>query len=160
MNLAVRNKKRLALCVIAWLLVLFCMVAIFALSAQVRSESAALSRGYLDIINEFLGTNISQNAVRKAAHTLEYLLLAVLVFNAAWLTWEKRRPYFVFIFTVLYAVTDEIHQHFVPGRGCRFSDMLIDAAGAAAGILLCLAAMSCVKKLKRRRSTCSESLLK
>lgn len=160
MNLAVRSKKRLTLCVIAWLLVLFCMVAIFALSAQVRSESAALSRGYLDIINEFLGTHISQKAVRKAAHTFEYFVLAVLIFNAACLTWEKRKPYFAFLLTLLYAVTDEIHQHFVPGRGCRLSDMLIDAAGAAAGILLCLAVMAFVKWMKRRRSTCGESPVK
>ena len=160
MNLAVRDKKRLALCVTAWLLVLFCMIAIFAMSAQVRSESAALSRGYLEIINEFLGTNISQKTMRKAAHAFEYLLLAVLVFNAALLTWQKSRPYFAWIFTVLYAGTDEIHQRFVPGRGCRFTDLLIDAAGAAAGILICLAVLNMMKRLKRRRSTCSENQLK
>ena len=37
---------------------------------------------------------------------------------------------------VLYAVTDEIHQGFVPGRNPQFTDLLIDAAGAATPLLL------------------------
>ena len=37
---------------------------------------------------------------------------------------------------VLYSVTDEIHQMFVPGRACMFTDILIDSAGALTGVLL------------------------
>ena len=51
--------------------------------------------------------------------------------------WPSRRVWLVaWLFCVLYAVTDEVHQHFVPGRGCQVQDVLIDSAGAAAGILL------------------------
>jgi VanZ family protein len=160
MNHVVRNKKRLVLSVTAWLLVLFFMGTIFALSAQVRSESAALSRGYLKIINEFFGTNISQNTVRKAAHVFEYFLLAALIFNAASITWQQSRPIFALIFTVLYSVTDEFHQHFVPGRGCRFTDVLVDAAGAAIGILLCLTIVYILSRLKRRKTRCKNTPIK
>lgn len=38
----------------------------------------------------------------------------------------------------LYAVTDEFHQYFVPGRCCDWKDMCIDSAGVATGCLLCL----------------------
>ncbi|NCD19247.1 MAG: VanZ family protein [Actinobacteria bacterium] len=38
--------------------------------------------------------------------------------------------------SVAYAITDEIHQTFVPGRGGQASDVVHDAAGAFAGILL------------------------
>ena len=31
----------------------------------------------------------------------------------------------------LYAVSDEIHQSFVPGRACRLLDILIDTSGSA-----------------------------
>ena len=31
----------------------------------------------------------------------------------------------------LYAVSDEIHQYFVPGRACRLFDVLIDTSGSA-----------------------------
>jgi VanZ family protein len=41
-------------------------------------------------------------------------------------------PWFL---AVLYAATDEIHQTFVPGRSGRLTDVLIDAAGAAVGVL-------------------------
>lgn len=37
---------------------------------------------------------------------------------------------------VLYAVTDEVHQAFIPGRGPRVSDVLIDTAGSITGILI------------------------
>ncbi len=36
----------------------------------------------------------------------------------------------------LYAVTDEFHQRFVPGRSCELRDMCIDSCGVAAGVLL------------------------
>ena len=34
----------------------------------------------------------------------------------------------------LYAVSDEIHQHFVPGRAMQARDVLIDTAGVLLGI--------------------------
>ena len=37
---------------------------------------------------------------------------------------------------VLYAVTDEVHQYFVPGRSCELRDALIDACGVAAGVAI------------------------
>ena len=36
----------------------------------------------------------------------------------------------------VYAVSDEAHQYFVPGRACELRDMIIDACGAAVGVLL------------------------
>ena len=35
----------------------------------------------------------------------------------------------------LYAITDEVHQRFVPGRSCQAADWAIDTAGAALGLL-------------------------
>jgi len=40
---------------------------------------------------------------------------------------------------VLFAVSDEFHQQFVPGRGPQVRDVFIDSSGAALGLLLCLA---------------------
>ena len=37
-----------------------------------------------------------------------------------------------------YAVTDEIHQHFVPGRSCELRDICIDSAGVLCGVLITL----------------------
>lgn len=38
--------------------------------------------------------------------------------------------------SVLYALSDEYHQTFVPGRNGTFVDLLIDASGALVGLLL------------------------
>ena len=48
---------------------------------------------------------------------------------------------------VLYSVTDEIHQMFVPGRSCELRDVAIDSCGVATGILLC----TIIKKWKKGR---------
>ena len=38
--------------------------------------------------------------------------------------------------TMLFALSDEWHQSFVPGRQCTLADLALDAAGAALGLLL------------------------
>ena len=48
------------------------------------------------------------------------------------------------LLAALYAVSDEMHQTFVPGRSGRMTDVLIDAVGAAAGV-------SVMVWLRRRR---------
>lgn len=62
--------------------------------------------------------------LRKCAHALEYAVLFVLARRGlpagrAWL------------FCAAYAVSDEWHQRFVPGRAGRLSDVLLDGASAA-----------------------------
>jgi len=42
----------------------------------------------------------------------------------------------------LYALTDEVHQSFVPGRSCEIRDILIDSCGVAAGVLIMAALRS------------------
>ena len=55
----------------------------------------------------------------------------------------------------LYAVTDEFHQYFVPGRCCDWKDMCIDSAGVATGCLLCLLV---VLKLTRKTEMVSGTI--
>ena len=40
------------------------------------------------------------------------------------------------IATFIYALSDEIHQFFVPGRTCAFRDVLIDTIGGVTSILV------------------------
>ncbi len=79
--------------------------------------------------------------VRKCAHATEYAILSGLIWNALKGCFSisiKRRAFLAWGFTVLYAITDEIHQMFVPGRSCELRDVLIDAAGALASLLICM----------------------
>lgn len=43
---------------------------------------------------------------------------------------------FALIFSIIYAVSDEFHQSFVPGRDSSFRDILIDIAGIVLALLV------------------------
>jgi VanZ family protein len=54
--------------------------------------------------------------------------------------WARRRAIFFFgvwILCAVFAATDEFHQSFVVSRTAAYSDVLIDAAGALVGLLIC-----------------------
>jgi len=76
--------------------------------------------------------------LRKVAHALEYAVLAILCSRA--LKGSEVQPpvhlYSAFAIAVLYAVSDEFHQSFVPGREATPLDIGIDSIGSAIGIYL------------------------
>ena len=68
--------------------------------------------------------------VKKGAHLLGYGILALAYWNG--LRFNKSRWWVALLFAVLYAITDEFHQSFVPGRHPSWVDALvIDGGGAA-----------------------------
>jgi VanZ family protein len=72
-------------------------------------------------------------SVKKGGHALGYLLL-----GRAWLYGiqpRKKAPWLAWGMCILYAITDEIHQSFVPGRAPRVLDVGIDALGSVLGLL-------------------------
>lgn len=143
---AITLKKQRALCMASWGLAAACMAMIFWFSHQSGSDSQSLSDGILAKILDFVGVLIPSTVIRKAAHAAEFALLAVLLFHALYRTCGRGRPVFAWGMTVLYAVTDELHQLFIPGRACRFFDVCVDAAGALAGVLFCLLLLSLLRK--------------
>ncbi len=75
--------------------------------------------------------------VKKGGHMLGYAILAWL-FSRSWegLNLSPRNAFLLAFFaSVLYAMSDEFHQSFVPGRHSSPLDVVIDAAGAAIGLL-------------------------
>lgn len=90
--------------------------------------------------------------VRKAAHAGEYAVLGILMAASfrLYLKWKGIRLMIVtWAAAVIYAATDEFHQLFVPGRSGQLSDIMLDGAGAAAGILLCAAIAGLIGKKTR-----------
>lgn len=108
-----------------WLPLLLWMGAIFTLSHQPS-----------DTIPQF---GVWDLLFKKGAHFGAYALLALLALRV---TAVGKRPFthhpllFAFLITLLYAISDEFHQTFVPGRHGRFADVLIDAAGGATALLM------------------------
>lgn len=142
------------------------MLLIFIMSAQPADKSSQLSGGVVSkvvavLYPNFSGLPLTQQSdityiatfiVRKTAHFSEYFVLGILGFLVA-NTYQKYkfsvRILSAIVFCVLYAVSDEVHQFFVPGRACRFFDVCIDAAGSVAAIAL-LAVVLYRKKISNR----------
>ena len=91
--------------------------------------------------------------VRKGAHMSEYAVLGFLM-SGAWGVWDRRnrhvirRAVFGLLSVALYAVSDEAHQIFVPGRSGQVTDILLDSAGAAAGVLLAVGLLLLYRRKK------------
>jgi VanZ family protein len=79
-----------------------------------------------------LGTGLGDwdLVLRKLAHVSEYAILGALLVRAT------GRAGLALALGTLYAVTDEVHQTFVPGRHGAPLDVAIDAAGVAIGVVL------------------------
>jgi VanZ family protein len=82
---------------------------------------------------------------RKMGHVIEYAVLGLLVGRALVYSWRSRgealgrtlllRAWLVGLTVcALYAVTDEFHQTFVPLRGGRVEDVVLDALAATAAL--------------------------
>jgi VanZ family protein len=104
-----------------WGLALLWMAVIFASSA---TPSYHLPRfGALDFI------------VKKGGHMLAYALLALLYRRG--LGGGARRGVWAWVLAVAYALLDEFHQSFVPGRQPSLVDaLLFDGGGAAAALTI------------------------
>ena len=122
------------------------MILIFVLSAQTAPESAELSGGLLDKILNIFNKKLSdydvfiidfmQFIIRKSAHTFLYIVLSILVLVELSLFNVKREIIFTSIISVLYAISDEIHQYFVPGRSGEIRDVIVDTIGVVIGIII------------------------
>ncbi|MDQ3067024.1 MAG: VanZ family protein [Actinomycetota bacterium] len=79
-----------------------------------------------------LGTGLGtwDLVLRKVAHAAEFAVLGALLLRALG---DGR---IAFAAGAAYAISDELHQHFVPGRVGSPFDVAIDAAGVLAGIVL------------------------
>lgn len=76
--------------------------------------------------------------IRMLAHFVEYYILGVLSY-LFFLQFRGKKIKNVIavslIFCVLFAISDEIHQYFVPGRASQITDVIIDTAGSISGII-------------------------
>ena len=95
-----------------------------------------------------LGTGLGtwDLVLRKLAHAAEFALLGALLLRA--LAAERT----ALALGIGYAVTDELHQHFVPGRLGSAYDVVIDAVGVAIGVALWRRLRSRDERLRSRRS--------
>jgi len=153
--------------IILILIMLICTI-IFWFSSQPGDESSNTSGGFIKFILEInpFTANLAdqeklelqeslQHIIRKCAHFSIYSVLGTLLMtytNTYNLSMLKKN---ILSFTtgVTYAVTDEVHQYFVPGRSSEFRDICIDGSGVLLGIIIVSIIIIIYNKIKKRGKT-------
>ena len=158
-----KNKRTGMILLIFGLLIVF---GIFCFSAQTGEESGNISQNFTEKFLSFFGlrdadVNKTEHILRKCAHVLEYAFLGAVLYALALCIPKIQKnvclpPLLSFGVSVVYAVTDEIHQMFIPGRGPSVRDVLLDGLGALIGIL---AVMSVRFFVSRKRKNADETML-
>ncbi len=77
--------------------------------------------------------------IRKGAHVAEYFAFGLVVlraFRAGRGEWRWKWAYSTMLVVACYALLDEFHQYFVPGRSASALDSLLDTCAGAAAVLM------------------------
>lgn len=141
-----KPKWKLIAALIATALWLWFIFARSARSAELSRQESGAVLEWLRKLLPFL-TVLTVYTVRKLAHFTEYFILGALLWN----DWRllRRGPILLPLgFSLLAASADELLQTRFPGRSGEVRDVLLDFAGAAAAILLCLL----LSRIRRRRT--------
>ena len=146
----VRSKKRLFWCAA---LIVCNLAFIWGNSLMPAEVSKAISGFVRDIVSAILGGGgggeapVGEGILRKIAHFIEFTCLGCLL---CWLfSMLKKHWRLALGCGFLTASVDETIQLFVPGRGPRVTDVLLDSVGVLCGIALLFAGYTIYQKKKK-----------
>ena len=149
-------------------LVILWMEIIFKLSSANGEKSTDTSRASLERIITVFNKNIDKDkleglvikydvVLRKFTHFSGYLVGGVLLYfmyfylNKLMKYKLKNIKMYSVVTGSIYAMTDELHQHFVPGRSGEIKDVLLDTSGVITGIIIVWLVISVIQKCKLKR---------
>ncbi len=167
-----RNNKRLVKRIVYLTLTLICMITIFMFSSENGEESQNRSDATFTntIINNTMKVfpnsnrdkveNLAVLLVRKGAHFSLYAVLGFVLFGYI-NTYELKlrdKILLTIMLCMIYAISDEIHQLFVPERSGQIKDVFIDTLGASFSTWVgCLINKKGEKKIGRTRHKTNSS---
>lgn len=148
------NKKQ----IIYVLLIIIWMAIVFIFSNQPSDVSSKTSGSITEKVVQAItkdNKKITQNqrdtietVIRKCAHFGLYLIGGILTTSFINTTnvQGKRIIIYAILFIFVYAITDELHQLFVPGRSGEIRDVIIDTVGGSCGTLLFIISRKIVRR--------------
>ena len=153
----IRERRKFFVCCLFAILTLLWTMVIFAQSAKNGEQSSDDSNKVVEFIENIAekidpDIRVSSFAVRKLAHFSEYLMLGF--FAAMFMGIADGRWLYIgaWIYAVSVAFCDEFAiQRFSEGRAPQFTDVLIDSAGALAGVLFALGLFCVIHWTKTRK---------
>ncbi|MGI6358041.1 MAG: VanZ family protein [Bacillota bacterium] len=130
-----RKREHICYRLLPWLL---WMAVIFYFSSQSGDQVSAWLRALVEPIIPAYAPNagVIKFSVQKSAHLIEYAVLAILCWRAVQPLWARRAFRLSLLLSLAFAVSDEWHQSFVPGRGPSWRDVGIDGLGILFGLLV------------------------
>lgn len=148
------------------ILLMIMFSTIFNFSAQDGEESGSLSRE----ITENVTKNVKsiqrmekskkektldkiEHFIRKLAHFSLYTVVGILtmsLMSTYKLTQMKRLGISLGV-GVIYAISDELHQMFIPDRSSSIIDVFIDSCGVFVGILVVVLGLKVIKRVVSRK---------
>lgn len=150
-NQSMKNKR---MKIITGVLVAIWMIIVFTFSNEPSVETQATSGNVTEKIVNIISKvfNITQEQkeklvqklnpyIRKIAHYLLYTLggfFIIINMNQYNTLSESKKIIISLIIGIVYSISDEIHQHFIPGRACQITDVYLDSLGIATGVVLVL----------------------
>lgn len=139
--------------VIFFILTIAVMIGIFMFSCENSDDSSETSGNIVEIVIDVCYDNFDEappaeqqdiydeisHIIRKTAH---FTAFAALGFCTSMFLGRRKlinkKSLGALVFCFIYACSDELHQYFVPGRACMFTDVLIDTSGSLTGMLISL----------------------
>ncbi len=161
-----QNNIKTIIRIILIIIIIFISGTIFSFSSQDSEKSSGVSgkiaEGIINTIPKY--KNITRNEkdeliekfqkpIRKTAHFSIYAALGLSIISLTF-TYDiknKKRILITLISGVLYAISDEIHQTFIPGRSGQVTDVLIDTMGIILSILIFMG-INKIYKIKTKKS--------
>ena len=122
---------------VSWMILIFYMSNQPADISNKQSDLIIKLFYYIGIdLNSSLG-EITSFVIRKAAHFTEYFILYCLTINVLKFYFNIKKASIYSLLIVLgYAISDEIHQYFIPGRDMAIRDVIIDFSGGILGFII------------------------
>lgn len=121
-------------------LVFIWMVVIFLFSNEgselSSGRSSAIVSFFMDAWSLALPEDMLTFITRKSAHIVAYFILGMLLYTLVkdYKLSSRRAIWFSIGIALLYAITDELHQSFIPGRSAEIRDVVIDTVASGLGV--------------------------
>ena len=150
--------------IILIILLLCTFFIIFGFSSQNGEQSGGISRKVTEIILKASSSynkleeeekeiilHRTESIIRKVAHFSIYTVVGFLLMGllSTYKIKDKWRLIMTIGIGILYAISDEFHQSFSPGRSPKVTDVYIDTLGVIVGALLVILIRMIYKKIKK-----------
>lgn len=141
------KKNLIAIFLLIWMGVVFWFSAENALES--KDTSGFVMQKILSVLNmEIEDKEMLEGYLRTFAHFVLYLLGGLIACILVIVCNVKHKILSTSMFGLLYAIGDEIHQIFVPGRSFEVKDIIVDFSGFLLGVLVVYALYWAGKRIK------------